>query len=209
MTISLRYDQPLTYTISGVHALLSDEQILNIVKDETKEKGYLLLDTGKVEQRLSETNFFKNIRVSKGKYRHIDIFVEEKKIVMKQNRSDGIFLFDDGGGFFQTDTPTSVPIVDNAIKTDDIKIIAEALGAQTSLLLHQISEITYGFVGEARTELKLVTIQGDIIYVKLKDLKKKLPNFLEIDTIMNQKNILRCEYHFEYNNGSVVVNEMK
>lgn len=208
-TVWMKYDQPLTYMLSGSYYHISEMKILNEVTSETENQGYLLLNPQKVEQRLNNTNFFKTVRVKKNEYRIIDIFVEEKNIVMKQLDQNHTILFDEKGQSFSTDIPTNVPVIDSTIKKDDVSSIADSLGAQSRVLLQQLSEITYSYVGEARTEIKLITIQGDIIFVKLSDLKKKLPHFLEIDTIMNQKNIMKCEYHFEYNNGSVVVNEMK
>lgn len=209
MTVQLRYDQPLKYVLNGSYTQMTEQQILAEVNQAVPNQGYLFLNTDAIETHLNNTQFFKTVEVTKGEYRVVNVFVEEKKIVMKQKTNEKTVLFDETGASFTTEIPTNVPLVDPTIKENDINVLAQAFAAQSTLLLQQISEITYSFVGEARTEMKLVTIQGDIIYVKLEEMKKKLPSFLEIDTIMNQKNILRCEYHFEYNNGSVVVNEMK
>ncbi|MGL4662652.1 MAG: cell division protein FtsQ/DivIB [Culicoidibacterales bacterium] len=208
-TVWMKYDQPLTYMLSGSYQNISELRILTEITNETQNQGYLFLNPQKVEQRLNKTQFFKTVHVRKNEYRVIDIFVEEKNIVMKQLGQGNTILFDEKGQSFSTDIPTNVPVIDSMIKSEDISTIADSLGAQSRVLLQQLSEITYSYVGEARTEIKIITVQGDIIFVKLNDLKKKLPLFLEIDTIMNQKNIMKCEYHFEYNNGSVVVNEMK
>lgn len=209
MTVWLKYDQPLTYEVSGAYKHISSAQILEIIGEETTDKGYLFLNTQQLEQKLQKTNLFKEVRIQKGTFRTIHIFVEEKKLVMKQYREKTSVAFDDTGQSFGVDIPTNLPMLDARVKAEDVTTIAEALSAQSDVLLQQISEISYAYVGEARTEVKLITIQGDIIYAKLNELKTKLPHFLEIDTIMNQKNIMKCEYHFEYNNGSVVVNEMK
>lgn len=208
-TVTLRYDQPITYQLSGQYHLFSEQQIQTEIEQMTEDQGYLMLDTAQIERHLSDTQFFKQVRVQKGAYRVVDVFVEEKPFVMKQISQSGTSLFSATGEIITTTRPTNLPVIDMRVKKEDAEVVAEALGNQSELLLQQISEISYAFIGEARTEMKLLTIQGDLIYVKLDEMKKKLPNFLEIDTIMNQKNIIRCEYHFEYNNGNVVVKEMK
>lgn len=209
MTVTLKYDQPLTYELSGSYKHISSDQLLNEIKQTTADKGYLFLNPQQIERKLYDTQIFKSVRVQKGDFKVVQVFVEEKDIVMKQLDGENTMVIDGMGQRFRTNIPTNVPILDKVIKENDMRIIADAMSGQSEALRQQISEITYAFVGEARTEMKLITIHGDIIFVKLNELKQKLPHFLEIDAIMNQKNIMKCEYHFEYNNGSVVVNKMK
>lgn len=208
-TVFLHLDQPIKYIINGQYTILTETQIETLLKQESQNQGFLFLNVDNLEKKLNETEVFRKIQIEKGDYRTINVFIEEKHIMAKQLQGDKTIAYDDAGEAFVLKYPTNLPIFDSQIEPNDAKRVAQALSSQSSILLQQISEIVYAFVGEARKEMKIVTTQGDVIFVKLEDIKKKLVNFLEIDAIMNKKNVLKCEYHFEYNDANVVVKEIR
>lgn len=203
-------DSPIEYTIQGRYSLLDEQQLKQLLEKESDNKGYLLLDTNRLTTKLQELKIYKKVKIEKTSYRHVTVFVEEKGLMLKQKQATGEMLtFDENGNELQLSIPTHIAVADSNMAKEDIKKIASAFSKQSPLLLQEFSEITYAFVGEFRKEVKITTVSGDVIFIKLEDVEKKLPNFLEIDTLMNKKKIPRCEYHFEYTDANVVVKEIK
>lgn len=209
-TTTLHLDKPIEYTIKGRYNLLDDQQLKQLLEKESDNKGYLLLDTNHLTQKLQDLKIYKKVKIEKSSYRKVTVFLEEKGLMIKQKQSTGeVVTFDENGEEIQLALPTHIPVADTAMAKEDVKKIAAAFSKQSPLLLQEFSEITYAFVGEFRKEVKITTVSGDLIFIKIEDIEKKLPNFLEIDTLMNKKKILRCEYHFEYTDANVVVKEIK
>lgn len=209
-TQNLKLDQPLTFTIQGETRHLNRDQLILLLQKETNGSGFLSLDTNQLSNKVMETNLYTKVKIEKTNYRHIDVVVEEKNFVAKrQNEVGKISVLDDNGNESEVPTPIRLAFISSDVTRDDAIQISQSLGTQTSLLTQQISEITYAFVGESEKEIKMITIEGDIIFIKLKDIRKKIGNFMEINTLMNAKNIVKCEFHFEYNNENVVVKEIK
>lgn len=209
-TTTLHLDKPIEYTIQGRYSLLDEQQVKQLLEKESDNKGYLLLDTNHLTKTLQDLKIYKKVKIEKASYRKVTVFLEEKGLMLKQKQSTGeMVTFDENGEEIQLAIPTHIPIADATMAKDDVKKIAGAFSKQSPLLLQEFSEVTYAFVGEFRKEVKITTVSGDIIFIKIEDVEKKLPNFLEIDTLMNKKKIGRCEYHFEYTDANVVVKEIK
>lgn len=209
-TTTLHLDRPIEYTIQGRYSLLDEQQIKQLLEKESGDKGYLLLDTNHLTAKLQELKIYKKVKIEKTSYRHINVFVEENGLMLKQKQSTGeLITFDENGEELALSIPTHIAVADTKMAKEDVKKIAIAFSKQSPLLLQEFSEVTYAFVGEVRKEIKITTVSGDIIFIKLEDVEKKLSNFLEIDTLMNKKKITRCEYHFEYTDANVVVKEIK
>jgi len=184
--------------IRNIHIIdnqyLTDQEIIDIAR-LTDYPSFFQTPSFAIRNRLLASDFIKDVRVRKGWYNRVTIYVTENRPLLSKDNylvlEDGT-LVEDNGNF-------SVPRLVNHVPDIQFSVLVESLSEIQVSILRKISEIEYtpNEIDDRRFLLHMN--DGNIVYVNL-DRFERIDQYDRIlPTLEGKKGILYLDFgsHFE------------
>lgn len=173
-------------TVSGNHYLTADA-ILEVAGINTSDVT-LLVNTGKVEERLNSSSFITSCTVTKGIFNQVHISVTERSVIAYEQVEDGLILVDDAGNYIKTDASYLQEVIDQprllSFEHDErFSQFCKNFSQLDSSVRSMMSDITYA--PEDPYDMERIQINmndGKIFYARIDEMLTGLKYYNQIMT---------------------------
>ena len=196
------YSRVQTIVIEGQQEV-SKEEILDTI---SVHKGDVLLfvNTGHVEDEISQLPFIKKVRVTKSLLGSVRIEIEEAQKVAYCVIGKKTYVIDELGNVSETkdqDLITSLQATPRITQFKDLKLLkqfAKEYVKIPEIVKSQTSDILYDPQNADETRLKFIMDDGKILYLRIEDRADQLNN--RYDYVANKEAFKnKCVFSFEGN----------